>query len=99
MSAKTPSSAESTISLARRTVLASSQSSQSSRSPADGGGPVGLVEEQAVTSQAFNMALNGGVGGLELKGDLSKGGAGEDAVEEGLEDLGAFEPVGEGEGL
>jgi hypothetical protein len=66
----------------------------------DGGGRrMGFEEEQAVSGESFDVACDGGGGGVELAGDLSVGGAGEDAPEGGAEEFGASEPVGEGEGL
>jgi hypothetical protein len=57
------------------------------------------VEEQAVAPQALDQALDGGVGDLAFVGDLAEGGAGEDAVEDGPEEVGSAEPVGGREGL
>ena len=62
-------------------------------------GPEPLVEQETVAAESLDVALDRGVVGVELPGDLSVGGAAEDAPEEGAKQLGSFEPVGGGEGL
>jgi len=52
-----------------------------------------------VAAQAADEALHGGVRGAELTGDLSVSRARDFGEEDGLEPLGAFEPVAGGEGL
>jgi hypothetical protein len=64
-----------------------------------GGGWMGFEEEQAVSGESFDVSGDGGGGGVELPGDLSVGGAGEDAPEGGQEELGASEVVVDAEGL
>jgi hypothetical protein len=58
-----------------------------------------LVEQEAVTAQTIDEALDGGVDDAELAGDLAVAGAGDFGAEDGLEEVGAAEPVGGGEGL
>jgi hypothetical protein len=59
----------------------------------------GLVEQETVSSQTFDEALDGGVDDAELSGDLAVSGAGDFGAEDGFEEVGAAEPVGGGEGL
>jgi hypothetical protein len=58
-----------------------------------------FVEEKAVAAEAFGEALDGGVDDAELAGDLAVASAGDFGAEDGLEEVGASEPVGGGEGL
>ena len=62
-------------------------------------GPHGLVEEEAVSAEAIAEAADGGVGDALFAGDLSQGGAGNETVEDGLEEIPPTEPVVDGEGL
>jgi hypothetical protein len=62
-------------------------------------GTVELLEEQAVTAEPLDLAGDGGGGDAELPGDLAIGGAGKSALEEGLEEVRAAQPVGGMEGL
>lgn len=62
-------------------------------------GAQALVEEQAVAAQALGLAQDGGGRDGEVAGDLAVGGAGDEASEEAAREVGAFEPVGGGEGL
>jgi hypothetical protein len=62
-------------------------------------GSMAFVEEQAVTAEALELALDAGGRGVELAGDLAVGGAAEQAMEAGQEQLGALLPVGGVEGL
>jgi hypothetical protein len=57
------------------------------------------VEQEAVAAEAVGKALDGGVGDAELAGDLAVAGAGDFGAEDGIEEVGAAEPVGGGEGL
>ena len=57
------------------------------------------MEEHAVSSQARDLALDGGVGDAELVGDLAESAAGAGAEEERAEEIRAAEPVGGREGL
>ena len=58
-----------------------------------------LVEEEAVSPEPLGLVLDGGVGGIELAGDLAIAGATDEAPEEGPQKLGTPQPVGRGEGL
>jgi len=58
-----------------------------------------LVEEQAVTAEAFGLALEGAVGDAELAADLAQARAADEAMEEGFEEPGVSQPVGGREGL
>jgi hypothetical protein len=62
-------------------------------------GPVDLLEEKAVTAEAFDLVLDCRGVDVQFPGDLPVGGAMEGPVEECQEEVGAFEPVGGGEGL
>jgi hypothetical protein len=57
------------------------------------------VEQEAVSTEAFDEALDGGVDDAELTGDLAVSGPGDFGAEDGFEEVGAAEPVGGGEGL
>jgi hypothetical protein len=57
------------------------------------------MEEDAMTCDALDEALHGGVGDAVLAGDLAVSGAGDLGVEDGGEQLGAAQAVGGGEGL
>jgi hypothetical protein len=57
------------------------------------------VEQETVSTQTIGEALDGGVDDAELAGDLTVAGAGDLGAEDGLEQVGAAEPVGGGEGL
>jgi hypothetical protein len=52
-----------------------------------------------MSPEALGLALDGGGGDTELTSDLTEAGAGNEAEKEGLEEAGALEPVGGGEGL
>jgi hypothetical protein len=58
-----------------------------------------FVEEETMSPEALGLALDGGGGDIELTSDLTEAGAGNEAEKEGLEEAGALEPVGGGEGL
>jgi hypothetical protein len=57
------------------------------------------VEEQAVAAEAVAEGPDRRVGDPVFPGNLTEGGAGDEAVEDGLEELGALQPVAGGEGL
>jgi hypothetical protein len=57
------------------------------------------VEEKTMPSEAFGLTLDGAGRDPELAGDLAESGTGDEAEKEGLEEVGALEPVGGGEGL
>jgi hypothetical protein len=57
------------------------------------------MQEQAVATQPLAQALDRAVRDPELVGDLAEGGAGEQAMEDRLEEPGMAEPVGASEGL
>jgi hypothetical protein len=57
------------------------------------------MEQQAMASQSRGMRGDGRGGDLELAGDLAEGRASHQAVEDRHEQLGAFEPVADPEGL
>ncbi len=61
--------------------------------------PQALVKQQAVSAQALDLALHGGVGDTELLGDLAKTTAGAHPEEEGSKQVAASQPVGRREGL
>jgi hypothetical protein len=52
-----------------------------------------LVKEQAVSSQLLAQPLDRAVRDSDLSSDLAESGAGHESVEDGLEELGATEPV------
>ncbi|MEZ4280918.1 MAG: hypothetical protein R3F21_15060 [Myxococcota bacterium] len=52
-----------------------------------------------MAAEAVDEALDGGMDDTELAGDLAVSGAGDFGAEDGLEQVGATEPVGGGEGL
>jgi hypothetical protein len=58
-----------------------------------------LVEEEAVASETLDLVLDGGGGDRELAGDLAVCGAGQGPEEQGGEEVGSFEPVGDVKGL
>jgi hypothetical protein len=64
-----------------------------------GARPKLFVEEQAVTAEAFGLALQCAVRDTELAADLSQAGPADEAVEEGFEELGVSQPIAGGEGL
>jgi len=57
------------------------------------------VKEQAVAAQAVTQAPNGRVGDAALASDLAQAGAGDEAVEDPIEEVRAPQPVGCGKGL
>ena len=57
------------------------------------------VEEQAVSSEAVDMAVDGRRGDAQIAGDLAVAGAAIDLGGQLLDDVGAFGPVGDAEGL
>jgi len=58
-----------------------------------------LLEEEAVSADSLALSLNGGGGDVEGACDLAEAGAGDGAVEDLGEEVGALEPVGGAEGL
>jgi hypothetical protein len=46
-----------------------------------------LMEQEAMAPEAVREASDGGVGDAGLSGDLAKTGAGDEAVEDGLEEV------------
>ena len=57
------------------------------------------MEEKAVSAEAVRATSYGGVGHAGLAGDLAQAGAGNEAVEDGFEEVASAEPVARGEGL
>jgi hypothetical protein len=51
------------------------------------------MEEKTVSAEAFAETLDRTFGNVHLTGDLSEPGAGDQTVEEGLEELRSAEPV------
>jgi hypothetical protein len=58
-----------------------------------------FMEEQTVSAETFGLALDGLVRDPELSADLTETGASDQAMEEGLEEVAASQPIGGGEGL
>jgi hypothetical protein len=52
-----------------------------------------FMEEKTVSAEAFAETLDRTFGNVHLTGDLSEPGAGDQTVEEGLEELWSAEPV------
>jgi hypothetical protein len=52
--------------------------------------PFPLVKQETVATQMLRQSLNGAVGDTGLAGDLSKARTGDESVEEGFEEIGAF---------
>jgi hypothetical protein len=57
------------------------------------------VDQEAVASDPLDEALDGGVSDPVAAGALAVSGAADLGVEDGLEEVGAPESIGEGEGL
>jgi hypothetical protein len=51
------------------------------------------VEEQTVAAEPLRESLHGARGNVHLAGDLADSGAGDEAHEQRLEEIGAPEPV------
>jgi hypothetical protein len=62
-------------------------------------GKVLLMKEKTVSAEAVGQASNRGVGDASLARDLAKSRAGNQAMEDGLEEVASAEPVVGGEGL
>ena len=58
-----------------------------------------LMINHIVAAEPVTQGTDRRVGDLVFTGDLAKGGAGDEAVEDELEQVGALEPIGGGEGL
>jgi hypothetical protein len=57
------------------------------------------VDQEAVATESFRMALDRGVGRTDSTGNLAMSGARDLAVEDGLEEFGTAQPIGDGERL
>jgi hypothetical protein len=55
-----------------------------------GAGPFPFVKQETVPTEMLGQSLNGAVGDTGLAGDLSKARAGDESVEEGFKEIGAF---------
>jgi hypothetical protein len=58
-----------------------------------------LVKEKTVSAEAISQAPNRGVRDTCLPSDLTKSRTGNEAVEDGLEEVSSAKPVVDGEGL
>jgi hypothetical protein len=57
------------------------------------------MKQQAVSAKTFGLALDGAGGDPELSADLTEARAADQAMEEGLEKVRVFQPIGRREGL
>ncbi|MBK7951087.1 MAG: hypothetical protein IPK00_20575 [Deltaproteobacteria bacterium] len=64
-----------------------------------GPGAEAFVEEETVAAEAVGEGADGRVGDPVFAGDLAQGGAGDETMEDELEEPGALQPVGRREGL
>jgi hypothetical protein len=80
-------------------VLEGTEAVQDQRLAGSALGFVSLMEEEAVAAEALAQSLDGAVGDTRLACDLAKAGAGDEPVEDGLEEVSTSQPIGGGEGL